>query len=69
MEQVTLAVDGMSCGHCLRAVRGALERVSGARVETVQMGLARVDYDAERTTAEALAAAVSDAGYRAFVIP
>lgn len=65
METVTLDIQGMSCDHCVRAVRGALEGVDGARVESVEIGRATVRYDAARTSPEALANAVSDEGYEA----
>ncbi len=65
MEQVRLDIGGMSCDHCVRAVREALERVDGATVESVELGTARVRYDPERTTPARLADAVSDEGYEA----
>ena len=65
-ETVKLEIEGMSCDHCVRAVRQALEGVDGATVESVELGTARVRYDPERTTPARLAEAVSDEGYAAF---
>jgi copper chaperone CopZ len=65
MAQVTLHIEGMSCGHCLRAVQQALQGIPGATVETVQMGRAVIETTPEGPTGEALAALVTDAGYRA----
>ncbi len=63
MAKVTLHIAGMSCGHCLNAVQQALQGVSGATVETVQMGRAVLETAESGPTGEALAALVADAGY------
>ena len=65
MEQLRLDITGMTCDHCVRAVRGALEGVEGATVESVEIGTALVRYDPERTSPARLAEAVSDEGYEA----
>lgn len=66
MSEVTLHIEGMSCGHCLNAVRRALEGVEGAALRTVQIGRAEVEGDADPA---ALVAAVEAAGYRATAVP
>lgn len=65
MERLRLDIDGMTCDHCVRAVRTALEGVDGATVEAVDVGSATVQYDPARTSPAALADAVSDEGYEA----
>lgn len=60
----TLHVEGMSCGHCVTAVREALSSVEGALVQRVEVGEATVTYDAREGAREALATALEDAGYR-----
>ena len=40
----------MSCGHCVSAVREALEETGGVEVLDVEIGTARVRYDAEEVT-------------------
>lgn len=65
METVRLDIQGMSCDHCVRAVREALAGVDGAQVESVEIGSATVTYDPARTSSEAIANAVSDEGYEA----
>ncbi|MEP7382047.1 MAG: cation transporter [Gemmatimonadota bacterium] len=69
MEQITLKVDGMSCGHCIKAVAQAVDAVEGAKAETVEVGKARVSFDPARTNVGALIDAVSDAGYEAHESP
>jgi copper chaperone CopZ len=67
MIDVTLHIEGMSCGHCLNAVNGALNSVSGAKVITVQQGRAEVQVGSAEVTKE-LVAAVERAGYRATAV-
>ena len=63
MERMTLKIDGMSCGHCVRAVRSALEGIDGVAVERVDIGSAAVSYDPARARPEAIVDAVADEGY------
>lgn len=65
MKKVSLTIEGMSCGHCVHAVRSALESVSGATVESVGIGTATVLVDESRAPVGALIDAVQDAGYEA----
>lgn len=63
MERVTMRIDGMSCGHCVNAVREALAELPGVQVEAVAIGSATVAHDPARTPRAELDAAVRDAGY------
>lgn len=65
MQHAILHIEGMSCSHCVQAVNRALIAVPGVEVESVRIGRADVRYDERSTSPEALAAAVSEAGYRA----
>lgn len=67
MEQMTLAISGMSCGGCVTNVRTALGAIPGTRVDAVAVGSATVSYDATRTNPAAITQAVHDAGYE--IIP
>ena len=62
-ERFTVAIGGMSCNHCVRAVHTALADLPGAQVERVEIGSATVRYDPAQTTPAAIAEAVRDAGY------
>ena len=59
----TVAVDGMSCGHCVEAVRRALEATPGVEVTHVAIGEARVRLDPSRADRAAIEAAIEAAGY------
>ena len=65
MEKLTLAIDGMSCGHCVARVKQTLAAVPGVRVDDVSIGSASLAFDAAETTPDRIAAAVSAAGYPA----
>lgn len=67
MEQTTIAIQGMSCGHCVASVKGALGRLEGVQVQEVKMGSATVEYDPRAVTPERIAQAVEDEGYPAHV--
>lgn len=63
---VTLAIEGMSCGHCVRAVTEALSAVPGVTTQSVTVGSARVELTNGTTAVEAVSA-VERAGYPAQV--
>lgn len=65
MEKLTLDIDGMSCGHCVGAVRRALEEIDGVQVESVRVGEAAVRYDPRTVTTHAIASAIAEEGYQA----
>jgi len=67
MEHVHLTIEGMSCEHCLRAVRGRLERTPGVKIEDVAIGSARIEYDPARASLDDIEEAIADEGYTAFV--
>lgn len=63
MSQLAMNIGGMSCGHCVGAVKRALESVQGVKVEQVGIGNAVVDYDPAVTSPARIAQAVEDEGY------
>lgn len=63
MQQLSMAISGMSCGGCVTKVRNALGALPGTRVDLVTVGSATVTYDESRTNPAAIAQAVTDAGY------
>ncbi len=65
METLSLAIDGMSCGHCVNAVRQALEQLASVEVQSVDIGHASVRFDRAVLRPEQILAAVTGAGYQA----
>lgn len=62
MEKV-LMVEGMSCGHCVMAVKRALSEVEGVGTVDVDLESGRVKVVGEALVDGDLKAAVDDAGY------
>lgn len=69
MENLTLHIEGMSCGHCLNAVSQALLALAGVEVESVKIGRADVRYDPAKIHPNAIAAGITAVGYRATPAP
>ena len=67
MERTELSIDGMSCGHCVGQVTKALQTVPGVVVEQVVVGKAQVSFDPAKASRDAVAGAVTKAGYAAKV--
>ena len=67
MERLELTIEGMSCEHCVRAVRSRLERTEGVKVGDVQVGSATLDYDPAKTNVDDIEEAIADEGYTASV--
>ncbi|MCC7195971.1 MAG: heavy-metal-associated domain-containing protein [Gemmatimonadaceae bacterium] len=61
---MTMRIEGMSCGHCVKAVSKALGALPGVAVDKVEVGSATVTFDPGATPAERVRRAVEDEGYR-----
>jgi copper chaperone len=67
MERLNLTIEGMTCEHCVRAVRGRLEKTPGVKLDDVQIGSAALDFDPSVTNIDDIEEAIADEGYTAFV--
>jgi copper chaperone len=63
MNTMTLRIEGMSCAHCVARVEKALGKLEGVQVEKVEIGSAKVRYDASRVSPERIGEAVEGLGY------
>lgn len=65
MENVTLHVQGMSCGHCVNAVEGSVSKLNGVEQVKVYLDSGKVDvsFDADKVTIEAIKETIDDQGY------
>lgn len=65
MNTVVLHVEGMSCGHCVNTVEGALKKldgVIGAKVSLEEKSVT-VEYDESKVSIEAMKEVIEDQGY------
>jgi copper chaperone len=63
MSEITLRIDNMHCGSCVRRVSQALASTPGLQVKEVRIGAAR--FAADPAFLEQAVAALSKAGYPA----
>lgn len=66
MREITLRIENMHCGACVKRVSQALEKVNGVRVGEVRVGAARLEAP-EDLPESAVVSAVEKAGYPAIV--
>lgn len=63
MQNVSVKIAGMTCGHCVMAVKGALNEVAGVTVKDVQVGEAIIVIGAPASVEQACAA-IEESGYK-----
>ena len=65
LEFVRMNVEGMSCNHCVNAVKTAVEAIDG--VSSVEVSLenntASVEFDPAKTTVDEIKFAIGEEGY------
>lgn len=64
MKKKELIIEGMSCEHCVMAVKKELNKIDGLKVDDVQIGKAIVEYDEKKVKKEDLVNAIDEAGYK-----
>jgi copper chaperone len=62
-DTTTIRISGMSCAHCVSAVRQALTGVPGVTVNDVTIGSAVVRLDGEAESLALAEAAIDEAGF------
>lgn len=63
--QTTLGVRGMTCGHCEKAVKGALDGLTGITAVEVHLSAGKVDisYDDAQVTISDMRETIEEQGY------
>ncbi len=59
----TFTVEGMSCQHCVKAVKNALSHLEGVRSVEVDLATKKVEVEGENLQDAILKEAIEDAGY------
>ncbi|MDF2719627.1 MAG: copper chaperone [Paenibacillus sp.] len=63
MQNVNLKVDGMSCGHCVNSIEGAVKKLgASAKVDLGSKSVA-LQFDESKVTLAAIKEAIEDQGY------
>jgi len=63
MQSVVLKVQGMSCGHCVQSVEGAVKEAGATGTVNLAEGTVEVAYDESKVSLAAIKAAIEDQGY------
>ncbi len=63
MTTQEIKIDGMSCNHCVMAVKKELSKV-GLENFDVQIGSANVKFDESKVKSETIEKAIEEAGYK-----
>lgn len=62
-QTTTLSITGMSCSHCVEAVRKNLDALAGVTVHEVTVGSAVIESNPDAVSMSQLTAAIEDAGF------
>lgn len=65
MPEITLRIDGMHCGSCVKRVTQALAAIEGVTVNEVRVGAARLSTALAPAPVEAAVAALAKIGFAA----
>ncbi|OXM86151.1 cation transporter [Paenibacillus rigui] len=63
MTNVKLKVEGMSCGHCVNSIEGALKQLGASAKVDLGAKSVSVDYDESSITLAAIKEAIEEQGY------
>lgn len=58
-----LLVEGMSCGHCEKAVKNSLGELEGVKNVSVDLGNKKVEVEGDNLVDSKIKEAIEDAGY------
>jgi len=59
----TFEIEGMSCGHCVMAVKKELSKINIINSD-VKIGEAKVDFNENLVTVKDITSAIENAGYK-----
>ena len=64
MKTQEFKIEGMSCGHCVMAVRKELGKLDNVKIDDLQIGRAKVEFDESKTPERLIIKAIEEAGYK-----
>ncbi|MEH7378920.1 copper chaperone CopZ [Bacillus sp. JJ1533] len=65
MQTVTLNVQGMSCGHCVKAVEGSVGKLEGVDQVNVKLdeALVEIAFNESKVSLDTIKETIEDQGY------
>ncbi|PRZ13813.1 copper chaperone [Laceyella sediminis] len=63
MKKVELRVEGMSCGHCVNAIEGALKKLHAHAVVDLASKTVTVEFDENDLSVDRIKEAIEEQGY------
>ena len=63
LKNETINIQGMTCNHCVMAVRRELAKIETLEVDDVQIGFTVVDYDESAISRADIDSAIQAAGF------
>ncbi|WP_121614330.1 copper chaperone CopZ [Mesobacillus foraminis] len=65
MKNTTLNVQGMSCGHCVKAIEGSVGELEGVKRVNVKLddAMVEVSFDEIQVSLEKIKDTIEDQGY------
>jgi copper chaperone len=65
MKTEILSVNGMSCSHCVHAIKTSVLALKGSKDVEVDLSAktVKIEYDAEKLSLDSIKLAIVDAGY------
>lgn len=65
VDRVTLKVEGMSCGHCVKSIENSVSAISGVDKVEVQLdsGTVNVEFNKDVVVVEQITSTIEDQGY------
>ena len=64
MTETVIAIEGMSCQHCVMRVKRALSGLDGIKDSAVDIGTAKVTFDESKIQKKDIEEAITKAGYK-----
>lgn len=63
MQTITLKVEGMSCGHCVNSVEGAVKNAGASGKVDLNSGSVKIEFDESKVSLDSIKEAIEEQGY------
>lgn len=64
MTEIVISIQGMNCGHCVKAVERAVDALPGILSREVRVGSARIAHDESKIDESTIRRAIEGEGYK-----